>query len=929
MPRTPDTIQSELNSVQQRLAELEAQGSGLATSLNKTAIAILKGGAQRLDAKAQSFLDELRNSGDYELLGWDDPAWTDYSGANPAIPSRVRVGAREETNLLPNEMGLHQPIAIPLIADGGAVVIKHRGKDPEVARQIMQSMLLRAAISAPGQIRFTLLDPAGASEAFPLLRFLPKNATRDTNRDPSTVLGEALQDVRRINERVLGEANDFASLDENQRAGEMFELIALAGFPKAYSRDMRALEALVTLTKAGARTGRHVIIEWDETQALPHGFDKSELSVAHVIDIDALDFQPDVPPENVQRKKLIATAYTTTKRSSSGDWNSTVRPERLMTEVANDRVQTPIGERLTFWLGEDQQGKPSAHAMVAGQTGSGKSYLLHAIITGLASRYSPDELRFTLIDGKQGVEFEVYRDLPHADIVSLQTAPALARSVLADFVTEMDERYDKFQKVKSVKLSDFRNKTGEVLPRRILVVDEFQQLLDGDPEVGAELLGKLLEKGRAAGMHAILGSQTYEQRGLPYSLMTHVHTFAAMSLNQNYVQGLQTFGQEGKRLIRDLAQAGEVVLNDEGGRDGANSRGAVVRLRHPDGRRMLPDIVDDIRKALPSASMPLVLSGREGALPSSNQHLSDPLEAVREPESLQALARRSTRSGGFGVENWNSSDRPIALWLGRRFDVRDHALCVLRRAPQQNLLVIGSLTEVRHRMLASALASIGATIRPEDASISLIDGLREDMPGGGMLAAGLDRLKDGGFATKVVQQGEMAEHLAALAARCSSVEPSAPSHILVISDIDYIYELHRSSDVFSAPADGPTADLRTLLSRGPQAGIHIVLSVAGLSSMQLAFAPSRDAMLFNHKAVQQMNEEDSMALFSSLVAARLSERADHPNAALYVDQIAGPRSAALFHSYTANTDLGEPQTLQMLKDELSAIQFAWEPANVA
>ncbi|MEM1131833.1 MAG: FtsK/SpoIIIE domain-containing protein [Pseudomonadota bacterium] len=929
MPRSPDAVTADLAAAQERLQQLVTSGSEIAGELQNAATAILKGGAQRLNNEATSYLTALSEQPDYSVLGWDHPAWETYTPSQTPSLDYVRVGERRETQLIDGETGLAEPVPSHLLAQGGALVIQHSGKNAGTARQIMQSVLLRAALQAPGALRFTLLDPAGASEAFPLLRFLPKNAVRDTNRDASNVLAEALQDVRRINERVLGEANDFASLDETQRSGEMFEMIALAGFPKAYSRDIRALESLVTLSKAGARTGRHLLIEWDASQDLPHGFDQNELAVASIIDIDNLNFKPDPAPDIALHKSLVEKAFASTKRSSSGDWDATVRPKAMLKESSLDRVRTPIGERLNFWLGEDERGKPSAHAMIAGQTGSGKSYLLHAIITGLAARYSPDELQLTLIDGKQGVEFEVYRALPHADIISLQTAPALARSVLADFVTEMDERYDTFQQVKSVKLSDYREKTGAVMPRRVLVVDEFQQLLDGDPETGADLLGKLLEKGRAAGMHAVLGSQMYEQPGLPFALMTHVHTFAAMSLNQNYVQGLQTFGQEGKRLIRDLAQQGEVVLNDEGGRDGANARGAVAQLRHADGRRMLPDIVSEIREAVPSAPSPRVLSGREGALPSTNPHLHTPDEAVRDPDALQALARRPTRNGGFGVENWNASDRPVALWLGRKFDVRDHALCVLRRAPQQNLLVMGSQAEARGRMLATALAGIGATASPDTISVSLIDGLRDDMPGGGMLAAGLERLKNGGFVVETVSHELIGEHLSALAERAGNVDPTGPSHILVINDVDYLYDLHRGLDMFSAPTDGPTADLHTILSRGPQGGLHTVLSLSGLSSMTLAFTPGREAMLFNHKAVQQMNEDDSMQLFSSLVASRLSERADHPNAALYVDQIAGPRAATLFHSYTASEDLGAAQSLTMLREALDTIIFAKDVAHVA
>ena len=60
------------------------------------------------------------------------------------------------------------------------------------------------------------------------------------------------------------------------------------------------------------------------------------------------------------------------------------------------------------------------HALIAGKTGSGKSNLLHVIITNLALWYSPDEVEFYLVDFKKGVEFKVYvtQPLPHARAVA-------------------------------------------------------------------------------------------------------------------------------------------------------------------------------------------------------------------------------------------------------------------------------------------------------------------------------------------------------------------------------------------------------------------------------------------------------------------------------------------------------------------------------
>ncbi len=72
------------------------------------------------------------------------------------------------------------------------------------------------------------------------------------------------------------------------------------------------------------------------------------------------------------------------------------------------------------------------HVLIAGKTGSGKSSLLHTIITAGAARYSPDQLQYFLLDFKKGVEFKVYADsgLPHARVIGIESEREFGRSVL-------------------------------------------------------------------------------------------------------------------------------------------------------------------------------------------------------------------------------------------------------------------------------------------------------------------------------------------------------------------------------------------------------------------------------------------------------------------------------------------------------------------
>ena len=922
MGRSIKLIEQNIEAEKANLAKALGEAKLLHARLNGMLSPVNSRGISRTKAALNEAISVCRAADNPLPFSWGDEGWNDYQPDEKAVPpAYIRVSGLVEQELLLGEDKADLPLVLPLFGSDGALAIVHGNGNQQKARDSLQSLILRTALAAPGQVRFTLLDPTGLGAAFPFRDALGSYVVRASGRTTIDELGDVLSDIRRINERVIGGASRFSELSTEQRSGETFEVIVAAGFPGAYAKDPRAMEALVKIANAGPRAGRHVILEWNTQEALPHDFSSNQFLNLSQLDVGIDRVMPDTPPGGPRQNAMIQRAFDGARRQEGGDWNAIVRPNELMTESAADRISTPVGERLNFWLGESEEGKPSAHAMIAGQTGSGKSYLLHVMITGLAARYSPDEVRFTLIDGKQGVEFEAYRNFPHADVVCLRSAPALARSVLADFVSEMEDRYERFQESGVVKLGDYRTKTGESLPRRVLVVDEYQQILEGDPETGAMLLGKLLEKGRAAGMHAVLGSQTFEQRGLPQSALTHIHSWASMSLSETYSKSLQVFGSEGKRLIRELGANGEVVLNDEGGSDGANSRGAVARLRKKTGEDLLADVIEDITVAVEDAVKPIVLSGREAALVSDNKYLTDPRQLVPSATELQAMARRPVRAGGFGIETWNKADYPIPLWLGRRFDVRGHALCALRRAPGQNLLALGANTEARHRMIAAALASVGALLKNDALEVTYLSGLRDEMPGSGMIDAGLNKLGEAGVSVRKLAIADMEKGLQKIAKGIDTRKPKAPSHLVVIAEPDYLNDLHGGADRFNAPKKGPTVSLRKILTHGPQVGVHVLFTASGLTTFQLVLSPTREITVFNHVVAQQMNEEDSMSLFSSLMGARLNERADHPFTTLHVDKITGTRNATLFHSYGANRVLSADQGLDALNEELSLIRY--------
>src|SRR5207248_1342230 len=135
--------------------------------------------------------------------------------------------------------------------------------------------------------------------------------------------------------------------------------------------------------------------------------------------------------------------------------------------------------------------------------------------------YSPDEVELYLVDFKKGVEFKTYatHELPHARVVAIESEREFGLSVLQRLDAELRIRGEKFRNAGVQDINTARHsKPDDVMPRILLIVDEFQEFFVEDDRIAqdaAQLLDRLVRQGRAFGLHVLLGSQTL---GGAYSL---------------------------------------------------------------------------------------------------------------------------------------------------------------------------------------------------------------------------------------------------------------------------------------------------------------------------------------------------------------------------------------------------------------------------
>ena len=916
MARKAAEIRRDLDEAMSRRSELNNRAAQLLARMRSSLGAYEERAIATLNADADEFDEAMRNEDPIEAADWSGDRWRDFAGAPAgAFLGQVRVGRGREQKLLPNERGVAEsPFTIPLLdANGPLIFVCDDNHSRAVARATIQSIILRCAAAMPSDIKFRLIDPR-LSGAFPMKALVER---REPSRSISDDLAGSLQEIALILDNVVGYSPRFSALTPQQRGGEKFEVIALVDFPQAFTKDPRVIDQLVTIANSGPRAGRHVLLELDASQQLPRDFSLDRFEHPNYIDCRNLPFDQDQPPVGADQQRIIETARTAGATITSGDWDSLIRPKELFALKSTHRIETPLGERPKIWFGKSDDGREIGHALVAGQPGSGKSFLLHTMITGLAARYGPDELRLSLVDLKQGVEFRAYERLQHTDVVSLNTSPAMARSVLEDFAQEMAERFTLFGQSNAQNLEQYRERNPDVvMPRKLMIVDEYQHLLDSDMERVGAVLENVIQQGRAAGTHLVLAPQTFAVRGLSERARANIQVMMSLSLNHDYLQSLTIFGAEGKRLIRALDKH-QVVVNLNGGTDGANTWGSVARLER-NGKIALDPLVDELVASGPRDSRAVILDGREAVTLAENPFVMQWRSAPPTEQELNERARSSARAKGFGAERWTPADRPLPLWLGRKFDVHGHALAALRRAPSEHLLAVGTQAEKRLAMLANAVAGLLAMRPAQDYDVLLIDGLQAGYPGAGILRVAIDLLQRRGANAQVVDGPNAG---AAIARFIADAETDNSRHrLLIVSEPEHIQEFAVSPQNFGPPPEGAAKELRRALQVGSQRGLHVILTTSSLNTLRAALRPNTELNFFNHRVVQQLSPDDSMTLFSGQEASRIEQQSDrHPMGALLVDMMVGVRSGTLFHSYGATNAGTSSHDAQTLSTTLSQI----------
>lgn len=176
-------------------------------------------------------------------------------------------------------------------------------------------------------------------------------------------------------------------------------------------------------------------------------------------------------------------------------------------------VKIAIGVNLEGQLVEADLSDPNTcHFLVGGTTGSGKSEFLRSLLLSLLVRHSPQHLQVALVDPKRVTfpEFEQMRWLYSPVVKDSDRAIEL----MNELVTEMESRYQRFEKAGCADLSTYNQRSHQPLSRIVCIFDEYADFMaEKEPRTALEQsIKRLGAMARAAGIHLIIATQRPEAK---------------------------------------------------------------------------------------------------------------------------------------------------------------------------------------------------------------------------------------------------------------------------------------------------------------------------------------------------------------------------------------------------------------------------------
>jgi hypothetical protein len=537
---------------------------------------------------------------------------------NPAVPcsyfNHVRIGMYE------NQDG-KTAITIPIF-ESKALSWNLKEINPEKAFNAIQNIVTRMVMAMPkGHIKVRIVDEdMGAN--FQMLLGLPEEIKGNAIYYDSTQIMTLFGDLKKRDSKIIFEKlkNQYNNLIEfniqNEFNYEPIELIIINGLPLNFNEQF--LKYISNQIQKGCKSGCYYLfvhnpdnLKTEENNLLYHNIVSNSVKMGdNLLDIlsssgistaKEFKFTPEYDTLDISGNTLNAFSTNYSKETVNKTSATTVSQNKQYENNSSKGIIIPIGKtdkgkslELDF-----SENSSAYHGIICGTTGSGKTVMLHQIITSGSTIYTPDELQFVLLDYKLGTEFNVYKNLPHARVVAIDADIEFGNETLKFLSEIMKERSDAFKKYGTANLEDYRNKSGLKCPRILVIIDEFQVLLEGSVDVSRIIvedvrkqIDSIVRLGRSFGIHLLLSTQT--PSGVKWSGSTMENIALRIGLRMSSESEAYLFKHQTPIPSQFTQKYGKAVYNDKGGVSSEEAPTTIFNTNYVDPEKV-PSMVEIIK----------------------------------------------------------------------------------------------------------------------------------------------------------------------------------------------------------------------------------------------------------------------------------------------------------------------------------------------
>lgn len=446
------------------------------------------------------------------------------------------------------------------------------------------------------------------------------------------------------------------------------------------------------------------------------------------------------------------------------------------------------------------------HMFIGGKSGSGKTILLHNVILNAALSFSPELLRFYLVDMKAGVSLIPYQHLPHAEVVSASSNRLYALTVLERAIVEAERRGGVFKQLGVTNIAAantlLAKRKQELLPFIIVIIDEYQELVKGTDSIATQAtrhIEQIHKKGRSQGIFIALCTQSLggvqtdiSQVGVKLSLITNPSDSKKLLGNE----AASRLGGKKGRAILNVSEAGEERYNE------------VFQVAYIDETKDLPLYIEQIRACYQ----------KEGG------------------KSLYSLLfnEMDTSASLSDMINLGCKRTPQKIYVGvPMFCREEHCSFNFHRDSKSNVVVVGNDRQTAMRLLGSIILQF---IEIYPASVAVVGDLQtQSSPYYGVLKPLEKQNQVKTFGEQDFEDAIKKVHEEMIKRNNSPQKGhNTPELLLVLADLRLNPALKVRPSIFGGNGSSePSASqrLHEILELGPELGIHTIVYAYSMTNL--------------------------------------------------------------------------------------------------